>query len=295
MITAALVRHWQKFWFEPDHAVNLAVARIIVATHALWHLMSRDYAAMAQIPELWAAVPPMQRWRYLIFDDLSALEPSLQLLAGLALVGAIAGIYPRLSCFVAGVLLYHLAPLETVFWGQQQPTGRGMTLAAPLLIILSASRSADRLRLWPRDSGESPISWEYGWPLKLMWLLVAQMYLFAFISKMAMTGPSWAAPDHMRRWFIAFNVSDWWRFQEAGLWIANHPTLCLGFGVAALTFQASFVATVFSRRARHVLVPAALLFSMGTALTLNIHVGEGWLVLLFVNWRWLTEGRSLAT
>lgn len=294
MTTEALGGYWQKYWFEPDHALNLAAARIIVATHALWHLLSRDYAGMAQLSDLWTAVTPMQRWRYLIFSDLSGLEPIVQLIAAVALVGAILGIYPRVSCLVAGVLLYHLAPLETVFWGQQQPTGRGMTLASPLLIILAASRSADTTRLWPRVPVESPVSWEYGWPRKLMWLLVAQIYLFAFISKMVMTGPTWAASDHMRRSFIAFNVSDWWRFQAVGLWIADHPLLCLAIGVATLAFQASFIATLFSRRARHVLVPAALLFSLGTAVALNVHVGEGWLVLLFVNWSWLASPQKQA-
>jgi hypothetical protein len=285
-------RRWQNFWYEPDHALNLAAARIIVAAHALWHLASRDYAAMARITALWTDVPQMQRLRYLIFTDLSGLEPLVQVLAGVALVGALVGICPRVSCFVAGLSLYHLAPLETIFWAQQQPTGRGMTLAAPLLLILAASRSADTVRLWPRGSRESAVSWEYGWPRKLMWVLVAQIYLFAFISKMTMAGPGWAASDHMRRWFIAFNISDWWRFHELGLWISEHPGLCLAIGVATLVFQASFIAAVFSRRARYVLVPAAALFGLGTALTLNIHVGEGWLVLLFVNWWWLAKGRE---
>jgi len=289
---AGLTERWNRFWFEPDHALNLAAARIIVATHALWHVLSRDYAAMARFDDLWSLVPPLQRWRYLIFSEVAGVEAILQMVAAVALISAIAGAYPRVSCFVAGVLLYHLAPLETVFWGQQQPTARGMTLAAPLLIILSASPSGDGLRLWRRAPTGPSTSWEYGWPRKLMWVLVAQIYLFAFMSKMTMAGPTWATPEHMRRWFIAFNVSEWWRFRELGLWMAEHPALCMAMGVATLLFQASFSAAVFSRRARYVLVPAALAFGLGTAVTLNIHVGEGWLVLLFIDWTWLSGRRD---
>ena len=279
----SVARRWRGFWFEPDHAANLAGARIVVGTLALWHILSRDYAGMAQLSDFWSVVPPMQRWRYLIFTDLSGFEPFVQLIACVALVGVILGIFPRLSCLVAGVLVYHLAPLETVFWGQQQPTGRGMTFAAPFLIILSVSRSADAHRLWPRGQPEVPVSWEYGWPRKLMWLMFAQIYLFAFIGKMTTAGPAWAAPEHMRRWFIAFNVSEWWRFRSLGLWLAEHPFLGQTLGLLTLAFQVSFISTVFSRRARYVLVPVAALFSLGTSVALNIHVGEGWLVLLFVN------------
>jgi len=283
---------WGAFWFVPDTARNLAAARVIVGLHALWHLLSRDYAAVAGYPGLWAAAPASQRWRYLIFDVPVQLEYALQWLAVIALVAVILGVHARAACLVAAVLLYHLAPLETVFWGMQQPTGRGMTLAAPMLVILGCTRCADAFRLLPRASAPQRPSWEYGWPRKLLWLLVAEIFLFAFYGKMTMTGPTWAAADNIRQWLLAFNLGDRWRFGELGLWIAEHPLLCLGMGVGALVFQAAFVGALFSRRARYVLLPMALVFSLGTVLTLNIHVGEEWLALLFINWDWvLRRGR----
>jgi len=282
-----MVRTWRAFWFTPDSADNLAAARIIVGTHALWHVLSRDYAAVAGYAELWAVVPASQRWRYFIFDTPLQLEYALQWCAVAALLCVVLGVHARVSCFVAAVLLYHLAPLETVFWGMQQPMGRGMTFAAPMLVILGSSRSADAMCVWPRHPERTRPSWEYGWPRKLLLLLVAQIFLFAFYGKMTMTGPSWAAADNIRRWLLAFNLDDNWRFGEIGLWIAEQPLLCLGMGVAALVFQATFVLALCSRKLRYILIPLGSIFSLGTVFTLNIHVGEEWLVLLFVNWGWV--------
>ena len=280
---------WSRFWFEPDVAQNLAAARVIVGLHTLWHFLSRDYAAVGALSFLWTDVPQAQRLRYLILDGTGSVDHLLQAVAILALCGVIAGVYPMVSCFVAGVLVYHLAPLETVFWAGQQPTARGLTLAAPALITLACARCGDALALWPRASHPRSPSWEYGWPRKVLWLLVAQIYFFAFVSKMVMTGPSWASADNIRRWLLAFNLSDWWRFSDVGLRIADSPALCLAIGIVTLTFQATFILVLFSRIARYILVPLAAVFGLSTALALNIHVGEGWLILLFVNWAWLSQ------
>ncbi len=278
---------WQRFWFEPDTARNLAIARIIVGAHALWHFLSRDFAGMSAMTELWTS-SNLQRWRYFIFVGHPGFESVLHWIAVVALLGVIFGVYPRVACVVAGVLTYHLAPFETAFWGVQ-PTARGLTLAPLMLVILACTRSADSLTLLKnkRPSGSDLRSWEYGWPRKLLWLLLAQIYVFAFYGKMVLGGPSWAAAENIRLWFLVWNLSDWWRFREIGLWIADQRRLCMVIGILTLAFQSTFIATVFSRRARYVLVPVQLMFGVSTAITLNIHVGEGWLTLLFVNWDWV--------
>ena len=59
---------WDRFWFAPEPALNLAAARIVLAAQALWILLSRDIPALSALPPaFWAEVPASARWRFLVF------------------------------------------------------------------------------------------------------------------------------------------------------------------------------------------------------------------------------------
>lgn len=279
---------WNRFWFEADSATNLAIARIIVAVHALWILLSRDYAAISGLSGFWVAVPSTLRWRYLLFPGHADIETALQWLAVVALLAAIAGVYPRIACVVAGLLLYHLAPLESVIWSPSA-TARGLTLSPVLLVLLGAARSGDTLRIWPRLTASPAPSWEYGWPRRLTWLLIAEVYLFAAYSKLTASGLAWSSAANIRRWLLLFSLDEQWSHRALGRWLADHPALCLAIGIGVVIFEWTFILAVFSRTARRILVTAALLLQVGIFFALSLNVGETWLVLTFIDWDQLTR------
>jgi hypothetical protein len=132
---------WNTFWFAPAPAINLAAARVIFSLHALWMLGSLDLAAISGVPEVfWAGVSRAERWRYLLFPGHASLEYVLQWTTFAALIAAAIGVWPRVACFCAGLLLYHLAPLETIFW-TPNPFERGFTID-----VLGCSRLVLRWR-----------------------------------------------------------------------------------------------------------------------------------------------------
>jgi len=289
-VAAALTARWDRFWFEPDSAFNLASVRVIVALHALWIVLSRDFAGISGLGDLWAFVPASVRWRYLVFEGHGTLESVLQWVAVAALLGAVIGVFPRVCCLLAGLLVYHLAPLETIIW-QAQPYARGLTLSPILLVLLAFARSGDALTVVPRPRrGEAVAdSWHYGWPLKLAFLSVAQIYLVAGYTKLLTSGPAWMSGQNIQRWLLLYNQGDWIAFHGLGLWIAGHLWLCWLIGIGTVAFELGFVLAVFSRRARRVLVPAAIAFHIIIAFAMNIYVGEAWLLLVFVNWDWVRQ------
>jgi len=244
-------------------------------------------------------VPESLRWRYLLFEGHPALEQTLQWSAIGALFGTLLGIYPRVSSAIAGVLLYHLAPLESIIW-TASPYARGLTLAPAALIVLACSRSGDRLAVTRERraqlSTQPTASWGHGWPLRLIQLLVCQIYLFAAYGKLMQTGLSWSSADNMRRWFLLFNLDDRVSvFRLPGLWLADRPAICLAIGVGAVLLEWSFILALLRRGARVWLVPLALAFHVGILVTMNIHVGEAWLILLFVDWEWVRHRWTVLT
>jgi hypothetical protein len=276
---AALAR----VWFAPGRPRALAAARIIVSAYALWVLLSRDLAALSALPaELWSTVAPSARLRYLLFPGRPLLEGALQAAAAVALLGALLGVAARACCAAAGLLLYHLAPLETLFL-TPAPFSKGFTLAVPALLVLAATPSDHALALRPARARLAPDA--YGWPVRLLQLLVCQAYFFAGVAKLWWAGPGWASADNMRAWLLLSNLDpQMGAWPAGGLWLADRPAACAVMGVLALALELVFPAALFSTRARRVLVPAAALFHAAILATLGYAFLYLPLLLLFVDW-----------
>ena len=289
---ASFKRIWNGVFFASEPALNLAAARVLFSVHALWILLSRDLPAMSSLPsEFWMQVPRADLLRYFIFVDQAPLEYCLQFFAVVALVGAAAGIAPRVCCLVAALLLYHLAPLETIFW-TASPYQRGFTIDVLALFTLSLSQCGDALRIGKRPPATA--SPAYCWPLRLIQLYLAQTYFISGYAKLFRVGWSWMEPENLRSWFLIFAQQDQVHrigtaFTTLGPWIAEHWLLCLIAGWYGVLINLCFISTVVSRRARWILVPDALFFHIVVFLSLNIF----WLnfpqLLVFMNWQWLAH------
>jgi hypothetical protein len=211
---------------------------------------------------------PLDRWRFLIAPGHPALERGLQVAVVVALIGAIAGIAPRVCCVVAALLLYHLGPMETAIW-TLAPEARGITLAPTALLVLSLARGDD----------------EDGWALRLVQVLVVEIYLFSAIGKLERTGLGWGSAERIRTWMLWFGQDDQSLvFTSASRWLARHAWICGWIGASTVVMEWLMPVMLFWRRSRLVLVPIALGFHVGVLVSMNIHVPEAWLILVFVDW-----------
>jgi hypothetical protein len=281
---------WLRAFFSPESALNLAAARVIFAAHAIWVLLSRDIPAMSAIPaEFWLDVDRTELWRYLIVPGHAGLEYTLQWIAVAALVCAILGLMPRISCFVAGLLLYHLAPLETLYW-TANPFQRGFTVSVLALLTLSFSRCGDALRLGGAPHvAPSP---DYCWPLRLIQFHLANVYFLSGASKLIRVGVSWLDPQNLREWFLLFSQQDQVIreapiFNILGPWFAEHAVLCAIAGLYGVVANICFITTPFSRYARRFLVPDAAFFHIVVLFSMNIFWNNIVQLLIYVNWSWL--------
>ncbi|MBI1789566.1 MAG: HTTM domain-containing protein [Acidobacteria bacterium] len=263
---------WEQFWFAPGDARNLALARIVVAATALWGLLSRDLPAISGLPaEFWAAVPANTRLRYLLYPGHEPLERILEDLALAALAGLLLGVLPSLCALISGLLLYHLAPLETIIWNPNPYIG-AFTIPVLALFALAASPCGDAWSVGRRKPRKSP-AWAYTWPLRLIQVELTFIYFFSGYSKLRDVGWSWASAENMRLWMLTFNQgAERSVFEGPGLWLADHPALCLLMGIGSLAMELLFPAVLVSRLARRVLIPAALAFHLGILVTMNIAV-----------------------
>lgn len=277
-----LDRAWDAFWFQPGSAIDLAAARILVSATAIWVLLSRDLPALSGVPPaFWSTVRPAYEWRYLLFPGHESLERWLQGLALLALAATLLGVFPRIGALVAGILLIHLAPLESFLWSSS-----AFTWSIPILglFFVSASPCGDALSLQPAR-GTPGFGWEYHWPVQAIRVQLCLLYFFSGYSKMIHAGLGWAAPSHMQAWILGFYQREHPVFTAFAPWVAEHLWLCGAMGILALALEFSFPLTLISRKARLVLVPLALAMHLGIVLVLNITVFYWPVLLVFVDWQ----------
>jgi len=281
---------WDRFWFAPESARNLAAARIIFSTHALWILLSRDVPAASGFPLVfWAQTNQFNRLRYLLFPGHLLLERILLGLLIVSLCAVLVGYRSRWFALIAGVLLYHLAPLQTIFW-TPSPYERGFTIDTLVLVTLSFSHCD---AIWSVRRPETVGSLIPGWPLRLIQLFVAEVYLFSGYSKLFRVGWHWIDAENLRRWLLVFNEQDQIAvFHWPGLMLAAHPYICFTIALTAVAFDLSFILVLFWKRSRIVLVPMAALFHLGILFSMNIAFLNIFHLLTFVNWDWAAQKLS---
>ena len=284
------MRHWwERMWLVPGTALDLAAARVVIAAHALWVLLSHWPASMASLPaEFYATVSLSAKLRYLLFPPEPVLGNAMQWLAIAALACAIIGVAPRIACFVAGIALYHVAPLETFFW-TPNPYERGFTITVLAMITLAVTPSGDALTLWPRRAaGRDAL--DYGWPLRLVQFYLASVYLVAGIAKLRRVGLHWIVPENQRRWLLVFSQEEQVaNFTALATWIASHQVLLWSMGIMAIVVDLGFVIAVFSRRSRWLVLPVTVAGHIGILFALNIFFINLPQLLVFVPWTGLRE------
>lgn len=278
-------RAWERFWFRPGSALNLAVARILFAGTALWIVLSRpDLPSILAFPDaIWRTVPDANRLRYLLVLGLTA-ERILFLTLTFSLLLALIGCWTRVTCLVSGLLLYHFAPLETIVW-TPDPYLRGLTLPTLGVIVLSFSACDGALSPVAGRHTAPLISPEHRWPIRLLQLLLVEVYWFAGIAKLRNAGFAWPDAENVQGYLMAYaQIAGIGGAPTIGYRIAAHPAICSLIGWTGLLVELLFPLALLSRRAAAILVPMGLLIHAGTALLMRIFFLDALLLLIFVDW-----------
>jgi hypothetical protein len=271
---------WEAFWHAHTSERNLAVARVLLAGTALWMVLSRfDLPSVLAFPaEAWTGVGAARRARFLLGAPL-VVEQGLYAALHATLVSALVGMKPRVACLASGLLLYHFAPFETII-RSPNPYLRGLTIPTLGLLILSFAPNVGRWRVFPGVDHDAP-----AWPLRLVQVLLCQIYFFAGYAKLMTSGLEWTAAENIRRYLLLLNQG----LSNApggslGYAVADWPWVCALLGWGGLALELLFPLVLFSRVARLVLLPLAVVFHVGNGALFRIFFQNVFLLLVFVDW-----------
>jgi len=239
---------------------------------------------------MWQFVRAETRLRYFLFFG-PGVERALQAALVVALGAALAGIRARAACLASALLLYHLAPLESVVW-TPNPYLRGLTIPLLGLLVLCAAPSAD---VWSFRGSRvaSPPSWEYRWPLALVQVFFCGIYFFSAYAKLYTSGIAWLDPSNLQCYLTLTQQSQPAPLPGASLAlaIAESPKACAFMAASGLALDFAFPLVLFvSLRLRYALLALMLVFHVANSILLHIFFQNAVLLLLFVDWASLARG-----
>jgi hypothetical protein len=263
-VTSKLVAAAERWLFPEAPAERLAAVRVLVGSFALVYLSAR-------IPHLTSYVSFAGRQ----FAPVGVLSPfagpppaaavfALIGLSWLATLGFALGWRFRLTGPAAGILL--LVTLSYAnSWGQIFHTENALVLT---VLVLGVTRAADATSLDARRAGGPPPPPDprYGWPLRLLSLLVVATYFLAGIAKLRWGGPGWMggtvlrdtiAADSLRKILLGSSHSP---IAEA---LLGQAWLFRGLAVLTLVVELGAPLALLHRRAALVWVLAVIAFHLG--------------------------------
>lgn len=265
---------WDHFWFRPGSRIALAATRSILALQALWILLSRyNLPSIVTWPDpFWAGVPRSLHLRFGLTRSFS-FESFLFAAAIVALLVVLSGRFTRPACFLAALLLYHLAPLEEIITGNPLTMFRGLTQPLLGLLFVGAARPSNASSL------------ENRWPVAAAQFSMAMTYFLSALSKLHDAGWAWAVGPNIRA--IAMAFSTWGVRAPLAPMLIRNEWLCWAIAIGTLVIELSFPIVLVSRTAAKVLVPVAFISHIVIAYALGIVFLSLPLLLLFVDWEWL--------
>jgi hypothetical protein len=293
---------WQRFWFSPHPALDLALCRI-----AFFGFLYQRYDSYNETA--WYTLKQGGVWYPVSFFNLGVpvFEPDtlrfIYWLMGLSLLCAALGLFSRVSMALSFITALYTFALQQNF---AKYTGGGIDVVVVVMGGFALSRAGDDLsldrffRLLREERGHWRKTWaafttpvapsgEYLWPLKFAWLMFYMLYFSAGISKLMHSGLGWADSENLRNSLIRHHFShepptDW------GLWVADRTWAYKGMGYASLGIEVFAPLGLFFRPLR---IPFALALGgmqYGIYLLLGVtFAATKALLLMFVPWSGLLK------
>jgi predicted DCC family thiol-disulfide oxidoreductase YuxK len=261
------LRAWNRFWFEPSRPTDLGVCRLLFFAGLFFFYLPVNFAAWGGVSRAFWMPLPIFAWLHL-GPAPSAILDGLATVWRLALALSAIGLFTRVSMAVAAALGFYLFGLPHNF-GQTYHFDALLVLA---LVSLACSQAGDA---WSVDALMTPRparpSAEYTWPIRLVWTLMALVFLAAGIAKLRHGGTAWVASANMSLILLrsAYHTSDADPITTLGLWVASHAWLSRTLAAATVVVELGFITSLISRTARRVFVPA------GVALLVGIRIMMG--------------------
>lgn len=269
-------KRWTRFWFEPVEPFNLGICRILFFGAFFLLYLPQDFSAWGDVSHsFWMPIWLFEAFHLPVFS--SGLLSILQSIWKASLALSCLGFLTRASTVSSFLLGIYLLGLPHNFGKVHHFDA----LVVIVLGIMALSRcgdaySMDRLIRRARQGRNlsvhrPPVSGEYTWPVRAVWLMLALIFFAAGVSKLRHSGLEWIFSDNMSIMLIQhhYHLPNADPLVSWGLALAQYKWLTWLLAAQTVVLEVSYPLALFSRRVRWVIVPGVFLMQVGIRVLLG--------------------------
>jgi len=258
------MRRIERWIFSPGSPERLAAIRIGLCSVLALRLTRTVYLSIAGQPK--ALYRPLSFMHLLHSMPSSDVVLPIQIVGGVAAVLAAVGWRSRITLPVAWACGMFLGGMTTSL-------GKVVHNDVLLLLCMVPLLAAPVSDAWSLDAragrakrGEAI---RYGWPVQTALIVVAGSYFFSGLAKLVNSGAAWATGSNMR-WVLYISSDSRPTPDHWSLFIADRAWLAHVVAAMILFLELGFPIVLIWKRARPWFVAGAILFHLGTWLTLGL-------------------------
>ena len=264
---------WQRFWFTPRRAEDLAICRILFAAGMFLVGVSRPIHEWGEVPAFFHRQASFMRRLGIPILDAGVLQGMEFVWLG-AMVTLALGWYSRTSAAIVCLGSLYLFGIDA-----PEVLGRSVTAGVFVPAILAVSYCGDVLSVdaWRRRRRGQVMDRsadEYGWPARLVCAFLSYIFFAAGVAKIRETGfPEWMLSEQTTRSLLVGHY--WYASRNRALWpvgaylLQIHAGAGVVLGVITQFAELLYPLALFVRAARLTVVPIMLVMMIGITVTMG--------------------------
>lgn len=277
-----MIGWWEKYWFKEAPIFNLAVCRIIIVGYQLYLFSSgyEHYVDAAKLPSF--LYDPLVILKMFVGPFGAAYRPGQEVLIVVYWVALGAGVAAWLGLFTKPTLwIFALGNLflqgHVYSYGEMHHPEALMMIS---LVILAMSPAGAELSIddyWRKAQSKAigvrgylsslgAESMFARWPLLLIQVLFALVYMDAGLSKMEEAGLDWVN-GYTLQYYLARDAMRWG--SDLGLWLSQHHTLVEIMSWGAVSFELTFFLVLIFPWLAILYIPIGISIHTGIYITMN--------------------------
>jgi vitamin K-dependent gamma-carboxylase-like protein len=258
------MRKIERWVFSAGTPERLAALRIGLSTVLALRLTRTVYLSIAGQPH--------SLYRPLSFMKLLHSMPSADVVLPIQVIGGIAAVLAALGWRARFTLPVAWA-CGLFLGGMTTSLGKVVHNDVLLLLCMVPLLPAPVSDAWSLDARAGRTkpgdALRYGWPVQTALIVVAGSYFFSGFAKLVNSGPAWVFGSSMR-WILYISSDSRPTPDHWSLFIADRAWLAHVVAALIVLLELAFPVVLFWKRARPAFVAGAILFHLGTWLTLGL-------------------------